>query len=139
MSRLMKRSQTTKRSGESAEGIGNRQIHYMEVVQGDILMEQKMRFGLVLGGLAILKKNQGPIMSTSEGGFFMFSGTKIQLQIIRYAEYQHIRNQLCIAEDTSLRDFYIMTLVIEGAIQNFWGFKATLFVNIELPIGILLL
>ena len=59
MSRLMKRSQTTKRSGESAEGIGNRQIHYIEVAQGDIFMEQKMRFGLVLGRLAILKKKLG--------------------------------------------------------------------------------
>ena len=57
MSRLMKRSQMTKRSGESAEGIGNRQIRYIEVAQEDIFMEQKMRFGLVLGRLAILKKN----------------------------------------------------------------------------------
>ena len=31
MSRLMKRSQTTKRSGESAEGIGNRHNHHIEV------------------------------------------------------------------------------------------------------------
>jgi hypothetical protein len=35
------------------------QIHYIEVAQGDIFMEQKMRFGLVLGRLAILKKKLG--------------------------------------------------------------------------------
>ena len=39
------------------------QSYYIEVVQGDIFMEQKMRFGLVLGWFAILKKNWGPIMS----------------------------------------------------------------------------
>ena len=33
------------------------QSPYIEVEQGDIFMEQKMRFGLVLGRLAILKKN----------------------------------------------------------------------------------
>ena len=32
------------------------QSHYIEVAQGDIFMEQKMRFGLVVGQLAILKK-----------------------------------------------------------------------------------
>jgi hypothetical protein len=31
---------------------------FIEVAQGDIFMEQKMRFGLVLGWLAILKKRQ---------------------------------------------------------------------------------
>ena len=36
-------------------------------------MEQKMRFGLVLGGLAILKKEIG---LTFEGGVFMFSEAK---------------------------------------------------------------
>ena len=35
------------------------QIHRIEVTQGDIFMEQKRRFGLVLGRLAILKKNWG--------------------------------------------------------------------------------
>ena len=35
------------------------QSHYIEVVQGDIFMEQKMTFGLVLGRLAILKKKLG--------------------------------------------------------------------------------
>ena len=35
------------------------QSHYIEVAQGDIFMEQKMRFGLVLDRLAILKKKIG--------------------------------------------------------------------------------
>ena len=35
------------------------QSHYIEVAQGDIFKEQKMRFGLVLGRLAILKKTIG--------------------------------------------------------------------------------
>ena len=39
------------------------QSHYIEVALGDIFMEQKMLFGLVLGWLAILKKDWGPIMS----------------------------------------------------------------------------
>ena len=38
-------------------------ITYIEVAEGDIFMEHKMRFGLVLGRLAILKKNWGLIMS----------------------------------------------------------------------------
>ena len=33
-----------------------KQSHYKEVAQGDIFVKQKMRFGLVLGQLAILKK-----------------------------------------------------------------------------------
>ena len=33
------------------------QSHYIEIAQGDIFMEQKMLFGLILGRLAILKKN----------------------------------------------------------------------------------
>ena len=37
----------------------HRQSHYIEVVQGAIFMEQKMRFGLILGRLAILKKKIG--------------------------------------------------------------------------------
>ena len=35
------------------------QGHYIEVAQGPIFMEQNMRFGQILGRLAILKKNQG--------------------------------------------------------------------------------
>ena len=39
----------------AAASCGN-QSHYIEVAQGAIFMEQKIRFGLVLGRLAILKK-----------------------------------------------------------------------------------
>jgi len=39
------------------------QSRYIEVAQGDIFMEQKMRFGLVLGQLAVLEKKLGLIMS----------------------------------------------------------------------------
>ena len=39
--------------------LGPDQSHYIEVAQGNIFMEKKMRFGLVLGQLAILKKNGG--------------------------------------------------------------------------------
>ena len=46
-----------------------------EVAQGDIFMEQKMRFGLVLGQLAILKKTIEADYDF-EGSFFMFSWTK---------------------------------------------------------------
>ena len=35
------------------------QSHYIEVVQGHIFMEQNMRFGLILGRLAILNKKDG--------------------------------------------------------------------------------
>ena len=40
-----------------------RQSHYIEVAQGDIFMEQKMRFELGLGWLAIMKKKWELIMS----------------------------------------------------------------------------
>ena len=40
-----------------------RRVKYRKVAQDEIFMEQKMRFGLVLGQLAILKKNWGLIMS----------------------------------------------------------------------------
>ena len=53
-----------------------RQSHYIEVVQGDFFMEQKIRFGLVLGQLAKLEKNGGRLLATFEFGFFMFSRAK---------------------------------------------------------------
>ena len=40
----------------------SRQSYYIKVAQGVIYMEQNMRFGLILGRLAILK-NIGPIMN----------------------------------------------------------------------------
>ena len=47
-----------------AELYASEQSHYIEVAQEVIFMEQNMRFGLILGRLAILKKKVGgPIMS----------------------------------------------------------------------------
>jgi hypothetical protein len=59
----------------------------MEVAQGAIFMEQNMRFGLILGQLAILKKmrHKVPTYAIFEGVFLCFH--------------------------TSLHDFYVMTLV----------------------------
>ena len=51
--------------------VGRNQSHYIEVVQGAILVEQKWRSGLVLGQLA-LKKEIGSIMSNFRGLFFKF-------------------------------------------------------------------
>ena len=42
------------------------QSRYIEVTQGDIFMEQKMKFGLV----GNTEKKWGPIMSNFQGGFF---------------------------------------------------------------------
>ena len=39
--------------------IHSTKVIYKEVVQGTIFMEQNMRFGLILGRLAILKKSFG--------------------------------------------------------------------------------
>ena len=50
---------TNKNTGKLATTISLNQSHYIGVAQGDILMEQKMRFGLVLGWLAIMKINWG--------------------------------------------------------------------------------
>ena len=53
------------------------QNHYIEVAQGDIFIEQKMRFGLVLGQLAMLKKKLGAdYEQLLRVFFFMFSGAK---------------------------------------------------------------
>ena len=50
-------------------------ITYIEVVQEDIFMEQKMRFGLVLGRVAVLKKESGAgarvFFSCFQGFFFL--------------------------------------------------------------------
>jgi hypothetical protein len=53
-----------------------RQSHYIEVAHGVIFMEQDMRFWLILGRLAILKKKLGQSWAIFEGSFFMFSGAK---------------------------------------------------------------
>jgi hypothetical protein len=39
-------------------GIGSRQSHYIEVTHGAISIEQNMRFGLIVGRLAKLKKKR---------------------------------------------------------------------------------
>jgi hypothetical protein len=49
------------------------QSHYLKVAQGAIFMEQKMRFGLILGQLVIAKKKKWPIMSAF---FSCFGGKK---------------------------------------------------------------
>ena len=51
------------------------QSHYIEVAQGAIFMEQKLRFGLDLGRLAILKKN-GADYEQLLRVFFIFSWAK---------------------------------------------------------------
>ena len=51
------------------------QSHLIEVTQEDIFMEQKRRFGLVLGQVAILKK-MGRLRPIFDGIFLMFSWTK---------------------------------------------------------------
>ena len=52
---------------------------YRSCTVGDFY-EKYLRFGLVLGQLAILKKKLGPIGATFEGGFFMISGVNIILK-----------------------------------------------------------
>ena len=61
------------------------QSHYIEVAQGNIFMEQKMRFGLVLDQLAILKKKLEPdYEQLLRVGFSCFHGqkNKIFLEIL---------------------------------------------------------
>ena len=57
-------------AGQDADQEAYQQGHYIEVAQGTIFMEQSMRFRLILGRLAILKKSFGPIMSNFWNGFF---------------------------------------------------------------------
>ena len=55
---------------------GYNQSHYKECMQGAIFMKQNMKFGLILGRLAILKKKLGELWATFEASFFMFSWAK---------------------------------------------------------------
>ena len=55
---------------------GLTQSHYIEVVHGAICMEQKMRFGLIVSRLAILKKELDRLFLTFEVGYFCFCGQK---------------------------------------------------------------
>ena len=58
------------------------QSHYIEVALGDIFMEQKMRFELVLGRLAILKKKLGVNYEQLLRVFFLrFHGQKNNLKL----------------------------------------------------------
>ena len=50
------------------------QSHFIEVAQGAIFIEQNMRFWLILGQLAILKKKWAVKYANFEGGFLCFSG-----------------------------------------------------------------
>ena len=52
------------------------QSHYLEVSQGAIFIEQIMRFGLILGQLAILKKNWADYEQFLRPVFFMLSWAK---------------------------------------------------------------
>jgi hypothetical protein len=64
-------------TNETEVTLTSKQSHYIEVTQGGIFMEQKMRFGLVLGRLAILKKKLGAdYEQLLKGVFFMLSGAK---------------------------------------------------------------
>ena len=51
---------------------GASQSHCIEVAQGDIFMEKKIRFGLVLGRLAVLKKNRADYEQRSRVFFHVF-------------------------------------------------------------------
>ena len=54
--------------------ITENQSHYIEVAKGDIFMEQKMLFGLVLGQLAILKENWADYEQLLRAVFSCFNG-----------------------------------------------------------------
>ena len=66
-----------------------KQSHYIDVAHGAIFIEQNMRFGLVLGQLAILEKNWAVKYGSFEGVFYVFMGenegekTKKNLKKIR--------------------------------------------------------
>ena len=51
-----------------------KESHYTQVARWAIFMEQKLRFGLVLGRLAILKKKLGRLWATFEGVSSCFYG-----------------------------------------------------------------
>ena len=63
---------------------------YIEVAKGAIFMEQNMRFGLILGLLAILKKNLGRLWATFEAVFFMFSWAKKKDCIVRTKKLHYL-------------------------------------------------
>ena len=106
---------------EFYDGVLDTLSHYIEVVQGDIFMEQKMQFGLVLGGLAVLIKTTWADYEQLLRAFFScFQGQKmfiffknifcfLNLFGSKLAKYSQ-SIVYCSTGDTSLRNFYIMTL-----------------------------
>ena len=56
------------------DSLGSEQSHYLEVANGAILMEQNMRFELILDWLVIMKKKKMRIMSNFWGFFSFFGG-----------------------------------------------------------------
>ena len=94
---------------------GPNQSHYIEVRKEAIFMEHNMRFRLILGQVAILKKKIEPIMcnfwsrffKVFMGNFFFFKHCSVhtkKLHNISYIFYSflaknrlNIHNQLCIA------------------------------------------
>ena len=65
--------------------------NYISLVVIAIFMEQKLRFGLALGQLAILKKSLGWLWATFEVSFFMFSGADSFLNIAASALKTYIK------------------------------------------------
>ena len=61
---------------------GSSQSHYREVPRWNIPMEQKFRFGLDFGRLALLKKKMGRLWPTFEVSFF--KGKKIRKIIVAF-------------------------------------------------------
>jgi len=114
----------------------SRQSCYIEVAQGAIFMEQNMRFGLILGRLSILKKkNWANYEQLLRLVFSCFRGQKNMLNF--FLKHCSIRTKklhnmsfiifffwfkkngkysqsivYCSTRDTSLRDFYILTLYL---------------------------
>ena len=84
-----------------------------------------MRFGLILGKLAMLKKKLGWLWASFEAGFFHVFRGKLFLNIFFFVNFlliikKNYRLKLCMivycsTGDTSLRDFYIMTLVVSNS------------------------
>ena len=74
-------------------------------------MEQKMRFGLVLGQLAILKKKFGPIMSNFEGVFSCFHGQKKSFFMTFKKGTEIFLIVSCSTRDTPPRNLCIITLL----------------------------
>ena len=89
-------------------------------------MEQKMRFGLILGRLAILKKKLGQLWLTFEASFFMFSWAKNNVNFLK----KH-----CSVCTKKLHNFSF----IKKVLILFWFFLAKNMLNIRNQLCIALL